>query len=66
MTKSRRTVTTARATTVAPTAGSRLSAAGAFGLNACFVAGLLVLSQLSLLAQRPTVRASVIGAALFL
>ena len=35
-------------------------------LNACFVAGLLVLSQLSLLQQRPTVRASIVAAALFL
>jgi hypothetical protein len=49
-----------------PAAGTRLSAGGAFALNACFVAGLLVLSQLSLLQQRPTVRASIVGAALFL
>jgi len=49
-----------------PPAGTRLSAGGAFVLNACFVAGLLVLSQLSLLQQRPTVRASVVAAALFL
>ncbi len=47
-------------------AGTRLSAGGAFGLNACFVAGLLILSSLSLLQQRPTVRASLVFAALFL
>jgi hypothetical protein len=47
-------------------AGTRLSARGAFALNACFVAGLFVLSQLSLLQQRPVVRASILGAALFL
>ena len=50
----------------APPARTRLSAGGAFVLNAVFVAGLLVLSQLSLLQQRPTVRASVVAAALFL
>jgi hypothetical protein len=49
-----------------PAAGTRLSAGGAFALNACFVAGLLILSQLSLLEQRPTVRASIVAAALFL
>jgi hypothetical protein len=58
MTKSRRAA--------APAAGTRLSAGGAFALNAGFVAGLLVLSQLSLLQQRPAVRASIVGAALFL
>ena len=47
-------------------AGGRLSARGAFALNACFVAGLLVLGSLSLLQQRPTVRASIVGAALLL
>jgi hypothetical protein len=47
-------------------AGTRLSAAGAFLLNACFVAGLLGLSQLSVLQARPTVRASLVSAALFL
>jgi hypothetical protein len=46
--------------------GTRLSAGGAFALNACFVAGLLVLSQLSVLQQRATVRASLVFAALFL
>ena len=67
---SARTPTSAKATSgkpaVAPAGGGRLSAAGAFVLNACFVAGLLVLSQLSLLQQRPTVRASIVAAALFL
>ena len=47
-------------------AGTRLSAGGAFALNACFVVGLLVLSQLSVLEQRPTVRASLVFAALSL
>jgi hypothetical protein len=47
-------------------AATRLSAGGAFALNACFVAGLLVLSQLSLLQQRPTVRASIVAVALVL
>jgi len=51
---------------VAPAAGTRLSAGGAFAVNAGFVAGLLVLSQLPLLEQRPTVRTSVVSAALFL
>src|SRR5688572_7702327 len=50
----------------APAAGIRLSAGGAFALHACFVTGLLVLSQLSLLQQRPTVRASIVAAALLL
>jgi len=67
---SARTSTSAKATvdklTVVPAAGTRLSAGGAFVLNGCFVAGLLVLSQLSLLQQRPTVRASIVAAALFL
>ena len=68
--RSARTSTSAKATvdklTVVPAAGTRLSAGGAFVLNGCFVAGLLVLSQLSLLQQRPTVRASIVAAALFL
>jgi hypothetical protein len=67
---SARTPTPARATSgkpaVAPDGGGRLSAGGAFALNACFVAGLLVLGSLSLLQQRPTVRASLVFAALFL
>jgi hypothetical protein len=56
MTKSRRAATSGRPT----------GSANAFLLNACFVAGLLALSQLSALQQRPTVRASIVGAALFL
>jgi hypothetical protein len=43
-----------------------LSARGAFLLNASFVAGLLVLSQLPLLDARPVVRASMVGAAVVL
>ena len=76
MTKSRRAATsartpasaeaTARKPAAAPAAGTRLSAGSAFALNACFVAGLLVLSQLSLLQQRPVVRASIVAAALLL
>jgi hypothetical protein len=66
MTKSRRATTSARTPAAAPAAGLRLSAGGAFVLNACFVTGLLVLSQLSLLQQRLTVRASIVAAALFL
>lgn len=50
----------------APAAGVRLITGGAFALNTCFVVGLLVLSQLPLLEQRPTVRTSIAGAALFL
>jgi hypothetical protein len=43
-----------------------LSARGAFLVNAAFVVGSLVLSQLPLLEQRPVVRASIVGAALVL
>jgi hypothetical protein len=50
----------------APTFSTRLSAAKAFLLNACFVGALLVLSQLPVLQQRPVVRGSIIGAALVL
>jgi hypothetical protein len=64
--KTRGAVTSGRPAAAAPAAGTTLSSGRAFGFNACFVAGLLVLSQLSLLQQRPTVRASVVGAALFL
>jgi hypothetical protein len=53
----------ARAAVQAP---ARLSAGGAFALNACFVAGLLVLSQLSVLQPRSMVRTSIIAAAVFL
>ena len=47
-------------------ADTKLSAGGAFALNACFVAGLLVLSQRSSLQQRATVRTSIIVPALLL
>ena len=66
MARSRRAATSARTPAAAPAAGTRISAARAFLLNACFVTGLLVLSQLSLLQERPVVRASVVAAALFL
>src|SRR5262245_60731852 len=65
MTKSRKAATPARHL-AAPAAGTRLSAGGAFALNACFAGGMLVLSQLSLLQQRPMVRTSIVAAALFL
>src|SRR4029450_7363742 len=66
MARSRRAATSARTPAAAPVAGTGISAARAFLLNACFVAGLLVLSQLSLLQERPVVRASVVAAALVL
>lgn len=50
----------------APTFSTRLSARGAFFVNAAFVGGLLVLSQLPVLDQRPVVRASIVGAAVVL
>ncbi len=50
----------------APPFSTRLSARGAFLLNAAFVVGLLVLSQLPLLDQRPVVRMSIVGVALVL
>jgi hypothetical protein len=53
-------------TSAAPTYSTRLSAGGAFALNALFVGALLVLSQLAVLQGRPVVRTSVIGAALVL
>jgi hypothetical protein len=62
MKRSRRAVTPA----AAPAGSTRLSAGGAFVLHACFAVGLLALSQLPLLEQRPTVRTSVAAAALFL
>ena len=52
--------------TGAPVFSARLSARSAFFLNASFVVGLLVLSQLSVLEQRPVVRASIVGAAVVL
>jgi hypothetical protein len=65
--KSRSAATPARTSTSAKaTVGTRLSAGGAFALNACFVAGLLVLSQLPVLQHRSTVQASLVFAALFL
>jgi hypothetical protein len=66
MKTSRAAATSARTTAAAPAAGIRLSAGNAFAFNACFAAGLLVLSQLSLLQQRPAVRGSITAAALFL
>ena len=45
---------------------TKLKAGGAFALNACFVAGLLGLSQLPVLESRPMARTSIVGAALFL
>jgi hypothetical protein len=67
MAESRQTTTApAVATAPAPTFNTRLSARGAFLLNAAFVGGLLVLSQLPLLDQRPVVRASIVGAAVIL
>jgi hypothetical protein len=50
----------------APTFSTRLSARGAFLVNAALIGGLLVLSQLPLLDQRPVVRASIVGAAVVL
>lgn len=50
----------------APAFSTQLSSRGAFLLNAAFVVGLLVLSQLPLLAARPVVRASIFGAAVAL
>jgi len=45
------------------TFNTRLSARGAFLVSAAFVAGLVVLSQLPVLDQRPVVRVSIVGAA---
>ena len=66
MARSRRSATSARRLAAAPLAGIRISAGRAFLLNAGFVAALLILSQLSLLQERPVVRASVVSAALVL
>ena len=44
----------------------RLSAGSAFALNGCFVAGLLILSQLSILSARPMARTSIAAAAFVL
>jgi hypothetical protein len=66
MTKSRKAATPPRTEAAASSAGIRLSAGGAFALNASFVVALLVLSQLPVLEQRPTVRTSIAAAAMFL
>jgi hypothetical protein len=67
MKRSRGAATSARTPAVAAEpAATRLSAGRAFVFNAGFAAGLLLLSQLALLQQRPTVRASIVAAALFL
>src|SRR3954471_15792373 len=49
-----------------PTLSTRLSARGAFLLNAAFVFGLVVLSQLPLLDDRAAVRSSILGVAIVL
>src|SRR5215210_1412487 len=66
MKRPRKAAGSARTLAAAPPAGIKLSAGSAFALNACFIAALLVLSQLSLLQQRPMVRTSIVTAALFL
>ena len=69
MAESRQTMTTAAVPALgAPTFtySTRLSARGAFLVNAAFVGGLLLLSQLPLLDARPIVRASIVGAAALL
>ena len=66
MAESRQTMTTVQDFAAgAPTFtySTRLSARGAFLVNAAFVVGLLVLSQLPLLDARPMVRASIVAAA---
>src|SRR3954469_7955194 len=65
MAGSRRAVASARTAVPAPAAGIQIPARRAFLLNACFVAGLLILSQLAL-QDRPVASASVVGAALVL
>jgi hypothetical protein len=66
MALSRAVTPSAAPATGAPTFSARLSARGAFSVNAAFVVGLLVLSQLPLLESRPVVRASIAGAAVVL
>jgi len=70
MARSRRAPASVKATAgkpaASPAAGTLISAGRAFLLNACPVAGLLVLSQLSLLQERPVVRASIVAVALIL
>jgi hypothetical protein len=62
MARSRTVATSPRAAV----AGITISADRAFLLNACFIAGLLVLSLLPVLQGRPVVRASMVAAALVL
>jgi hypothetical protein len=50
----------------APTHITRLSAGGAFALNALFTGAMIVLSQLAVVQDRPVVRTSILGAALAL
>ena len=66
MGKSSAAQVSASAAADAPVFSTELSARGAFFLNAAFAVGLLVLSQLSVLEQRPVVRASIVGAAVVL
>ena len=66
MSKSRRAVKESAPVTAPATFTTRLSAGGAFALNAAFVVGLLVLSQLPVLDARPVVRSSTVWAALAL
>jgi hypothetical protein len=67
MAVARPAVTSSAGSAEATTAFSaRLSARNAFFVNAAFVAGLLVLSQLPLLDSRPVVRGSIVGAAVVL
>jgi hypothetical protein len=70
MAKSERSVSAsapaAGSAAVSPLLRMRLSARGAFLVNAAFIAAMLVLSQLPLFDQRPVVRTSLVGAALVL
>ena len=66
MTESSPPMTAPAGSAVPPVLTARLSARGAFLLNGAFVVALLGLSQLPLLDQRPVVRASIVGAAVFL
>ncbi|HEY1309205.1 MAG TPA: hypothetical protein VGF24_36950 [Vicinamibacterales bacterium] len=67
MTKSPRALKVSGAPgTATPAFSTRLSAGGAFLLNASFVVGLLVLSQLPMLESRLVVRSSMVWAALVL
>src|SRR6185503_5507937 len=67
MAESRHVVTASAGPAPAAATFSReRSARGAFSLNAAFVVGLLVLSQLPLLDARPVVRTSIVGVAVLL